>query len=32
MAHAVINFYFKVPPPAKMQEILAQYVDLHVWD
>lgn len=32
MAHAVINFYFKVPPPAKMQEILAQYVDLHIWD
>ncbi len=32
MAHAVINFYFKVPPPAKMQEILAQYVDLHLWD
>jgi len=32
MAHAVINFYFEVPPPAKMQEILAQYVDLHIWD
>ncbi len=32
MAHAVINFYFDVPPPAKMQEILAQYVDLHLWD
>ena len=32
MAHAVINFYFVVPPPAKMQEILAQYVDLHIWD
>jgi hypothetical protein len=32
MAHAVINFYFPVPPPAKMQEILAQYVDLHIWD
>jgi len=32
MAHAVINFYFKTPPPAKMQEILAQYVDLHLWD
>lgn len=32
MAHAVINAYFKVPPPAKMQEILAQYVDLHLWD
>ncbi len=32
MAHGVINFYFKTPPPAKMQEILAQYVDLHLWD
>ncbi len=32
MAHAVINFYFPVPPPVKMQEILAQYVDLHIWD
>jgi hypothetical protein len=32
IAHAVINFYFGVPPPAKMQEILAQYVDLHLWD
>lgn len=32
IAHAVINFYFDTPPPAKMQEILAQYVDLHLWD
>lgn len=32
LAHAVINFYFVPPPPAKMQEILAQYVDLHLWD
>ncbi len=32
MAHAVISFYFGTPPPAKMQEILAQYVDLHLWD
>jgi len=32
LAHAVINFYFVTPPPAKMQEILAQYVDLHLWD
>ena len=32
MAHGVINFYFKIPPPRKMQEILAQYVDLHLWD
>ncbi len=32
IAHAVISFYFGTPPPAKMQEILAQYVDLHLWD
>lgn len=32
LAHAVINFYFVPPPPVKMQEILAQYVDLHLWD
>jgi len=32
IAHAVINFYFVTPPPAKMQEILSQYVDLHLWD
>jgi hypothetical protein len=32
MAHAVINHYFSEPPPAKMQEILAQYVDMHLWD
>lgn len=30
VAHAVINFYFTVPPPAQMQEILAQYVDRHL--
>lgn len=30
VAHAVINFYFTVPPPAQMQEILAQYVDKHL--
>lgn len=32
VAHAVINFYFPVAPPAQMQEILAQYVDKHLWD
>lgn len=32
IAHAVINFYFVTPPPSKMQEILAQYVDRHLWD
>jgi hypothetical protein len=31
IAHAVINFFFAVPPPARMQEILAQYVDRHLW-
>ena len=30
VAHAVINFYFTSPPPAQMQEILAQYVDRHL--
>lgn len=32
IAHAVICVYFGVPPPANMQEILAQYVDKHLWD
>lgn len=32
IAHAVINFYFVTPPPAQMQEILAQYVDRHLWE
>ena len=31
IAHAVINAYFKTPPPQKVQEILAQYVDRHLW-
>ncbi|NOX96657.1 MAG: hypothetical protein GXO98_01045 [Nitrospirae bacterium] len=31
MAHAVISSYFGTPPPAKMQEILAQYVDKQLW-
>lgn len=31
IAHAVINLYFGVPPPRKMQEVLAQYVDKHLW-
>ena len=30
VAHAVINFYFTVPPPAQMQKILAQSVDKHL--
>lgn len=32
IAHAVISIYFVTPPPARMQEILAQYVDRHLWD
>lgn len=31
MAHAVINAFFSEPPPKKMQEVLAQYVDRHLW-
>ena len=31
-AHAILCAYFKSPPPEKMQEILAQYVDRHLWD
>lgn len=31
-AHAVINSYFGAPPPLQVQEILAQYVDRHLWD
>lgn len=31
IAHVVINFFFAAPPPARMQEILAQYVDRHLW-
>jgi hypothetical protein len=32
IAHAVLCIYFVAPPPARMQEILAQYVDKHLWD
>ena len=32
MAHAVICAYFPVPPPEKAQEILAQYVDKHLYE
>ncbi|MDZ4165695.1 MAG: hypothetical protein U1C55_11270 [Smithellaceae bacterium] len=31
IAHAVICIYFGVPPPERMQEVLAQYVDKHLW-
>jgi len=30
IAHAVICFYFGTPPPARTQEVLAQYVDKHL--
>jgi hypothetical protein len=29
IAHAIISAYFVTPPPARMQEILAQYMDKH---
>ena len=32
IAHAVICAYFVTPPPVRMQEILAQYVDKNLWD
>ena len=32
IAHAVLCVYFGAPPPARMQEVLAQYVDKHLWD
>ena len=32
IAHANVEQYFSVPPPSKMQEILAQYVDKHLWN
>lgn len=32
IAHAVMNAYFPVSPPEKTQEILAQYVDAHLWN
>jgi len=31
IAHAVICRFFTKPPPKKIQEILAQYVDKHLW-
>ena len=32
IAHAVICNYFSEPPPRKIQEILAQYVDRYLWE
>ncbi len=31
MAHAIVNQYFPSRAPSKMQEILSQYVDEHLW-
>ncbi|MFH1594518.1 MAG: hypothetical protein ABID09_07465 [Candidatus Omnitrophota bacterium] len=31
ISHAVMNAYFKFPPPKKMAEILSQYVDRNLW-
>jgi len=31
LAHAIIVRYFPTPPPSKVQEILAQYVDRQLW-
>jgi hypothetical protein len=31
LSHAVMNAYFKTPLPRKIQEILSQYVDRHLW-
>jgi hypothetical protein len=31
IAHAVIDRYFATPPSSKVQEILTQYVDRHLW-
>lgn len=32
ISHAVINSFYDPPLPARMQEILSQYVDRHLWD
>ncbi len=32
IAHAVISTYFSPPPPVRIQEVLAQYVDDHLDD
>ena len=31
LSHAIIYSYFTSPPPKKIQEILSQYVDKHLW-
>jgi len=32
LAHAIVCKYFATPPPRKVQEIMAQYVDKHLWE
>ena len=31
ITHAIINSYFTMPTPSKIQEILSQYVDKYLW-
>ena len=31
LSHAMIYAHFKTPLPSKVQEILSQYVDMHLW-
>ena len=31
VAHAVIDAYFKTPPSYRIEEMLCQYVDAHLW-
>ncbi len=31
VAHAVMDAYFTLAPPRKVQEILSRYVDAHLW-
>jgi hypothetical protein len=32
MGHAITDHYFLIPPPEKVKELLAQYVELHLED
>lgn len=31
VSHAIINQYFTMPTPSKLQEIITQYVDKYLW-
>lgn len=31
IAHAIIDTYFPISPPGKIQEIISQYVDKYLW-